>query len=251
MLNAPDLPLDPVHLTRYLDRIRGLHDSAAYSTTELLRDDFLLASEGDLSIYFAPFDWVNSEASVSLVGITPGWTQMEKSFQVFKGAVTAGLTSDEALAVVKKEAAFAGSMRSNLLSMLDEIGLPAMLGIERASALFIGSTELVHSTSAIRYPAFVNGSNYSGHRPTIEKSPLLKRFVREVLSEELNLAASALVVPLGGAVEGALRVLVERNSLDERRVLFGFPHPSGGNGHRQRQFAERRSSLRRKAALWL
>jgi hypothetical protein len=36
--------------------------------------------------------------------------------------------------------------------------------------------------------------------------------------------------------------------VDERRCLIGFPHPSGGNGHRVKQFAQRRDELTAKVA---
>ena len=38
--------------------------------------NLLLAQEGSLSVYnYAPFEWVNRQAKVVLVGITPGRTQ--------------------------------------------------------------------------------------------------------------------------------------------------------------------------------
>jgi len=35
-------------------------------------DDFLLNKEGNLEIYYAPFDYINSKAKIVIVGITPG-----------------------------------------------------------------------------------------------------------------------------------------------------------------------------------
>ena len=38
-----------------------------------LRDDALgLVREGDYSAFFAPFDWINDEADIVIVGVTPG-----------------------------------------------------------------------------------------------------------------------------------------------------------------------------------
>ncbi len=47
-------------------------------------DDFLLNKEGNLEIYYAPFDYINSKAKIVIVGITPGLQQMIQSFQVIK-----------------------------------------------------------------------------------------------------------------------------------------------------------------------
>jgi hypothetical protein len=41
---------------------------------------------------------------------------------------------------------------------------------------------------------------------------------------------NALLLPLGRAAEGCLRLLVDSGQLDQSRCLFGFPHPSGANG---------------------
>ena len=46
------------------------------------------------------------------------------------------------------------------------------------------------------------------------------------LPQELEQLPDALIVPLGRAVEGALAYLGFDGS---RRMLRGFPHPSGGN----------------------
>jgi hypothetical protein len=48
--------------------------------------------------------------------------------------------------------------------MLDEIGLQKALGMESCVSLFGDVTEFLHTTSAIRYPTFVRGRNYTGTR---------------------------------------------------------------------------------------
>lgn len=244
------MQLDPVDRTALVERIRQLPEAARYTPEDLMTEDFLVAWENDTVVYYAPFDWVNASALLAVIGITPGWGQMQESFQAFKRALDDGLSIDQALEAAKKHASFAGSMRRNLLSMLTDLGLPSLLGIEDATALFFGRSDLVHSTSAIRYPVFVNGANYSGHRPIVSKSPMLRSFVVNVLRSELTQVESALVVPLGGAVESALQILIDRGELDEDRVMFGFPHPSGSNGHRRRQFAQGKEALQEKAWLW-
>jgi hypothetical protein len=45
-------------------------------------------------------------------------------------------------------------------------------------------------------------------------------------------------------------MLVAAGDLDEERCLLGFPHPSGGNGHRIRQFRENEAVLRTGIAEW-
>jgi hypothetical protein len=44
--------------------------------------------------------------------------------------------------------------------------------------------------------------------------------------------------------------LSAKGVIEPRRCLFGFPHASGANGHRQKFFNERRDRLRRTVADW-
>lgn len=55
---------------------------------------------------------------------------------------------------------------------------------------------------------------------------------------------------MGQTVSDLLENLVDQGVLTASRCLLGFPHPSGANGHRKRQFAERREMLKRKANEW-
>lgn len=45
-------------------------------------------------------------------------------------------------------------------------------------------------------------------------------------------------------------MLVAAEQLDVTRCLLGFPHPSGGNGHRVRQFHENQARLRKEIEDW-
>lgn len=49
-----------------------------------------------LDVHYAPFHYLNENARVVLMGLTPGWTQMEKAFRAAKLGMEKGL-DDEAL----------------------------------------------------------------------------------------------------------------------------------------------------------
>ena len=80
-----------------------------------------------MSVYYSPFDWVNERARVVLLGLTPGWTQMELAYRGAHAAIDEGKKADEICREAKLHGAFAGPLRANLLRMLDEIGLPEAL----------------------------------------------------------------------------------------------------------------------------
>jgi hypothetical protein len=145
----------------------------------------------------------------------------------------------------KQRASFAGSMRKHLTAMLDGLGLPSLLGIASSESLFSEDRGLLHTSSAIRYPVFVQGRNYTGHSPRILDTPSLRWFLDNVLPEELCQVPQAAIIPLGKSVSEVLDYLASRGSIERGRCLLGFPHPSGANGHRVREFEENFSRLAR------
>jgi hypothetical protein len=201
---------------RFADAIRDL--PARIDRATLLSDTFRLYSDRQLSIYYAPFDRVNTHARLALVGVTPGWTQMEVAYSTARQELLEGHDREEILATVKRAASFAGSMRTNLITMLDALGLPEVLGTSTRS-LFHVRDDLVHSTSAIRYPVFIDSGNYTGHGPSPLDISILTAFVEEQLAAELASVDRALIVPLGDAVERCLAFLVRRDQLPRERCL--------------------------------
>jgi hypothetical protein len=204
-------------------------------------DTFVLGREGKLAMYYAPFDWVNDNARVVLVGLTPGLKQMRLAFEACRDSLAEGASDEEACQAAKATASFAG-MRARLTDWLDELGVPEWLGIASASDLFGDRRDLLHTTSAIRYPVFCGPDfeNYSGHSPSPLKSPLLLKTVKELLSPELAALPRALVVPMGVAVSA---ILNDTSGIELSRCLVGFPHPSGANGWAPKQFAAHREEM--------
>ncbi len=235
---------------QYLPAIRRLPVGELLGKDDLCTDEFLLGRDGDLEIYYAPFDHLNTSASLCLVGVTPGWTQMKASFVAAYEAIAENLSEEEALKRSKFAASFSGAMRNNLVAMLDALGMHRALGIKSASDLFAKRTDLWHPTSAVRYPVFKSGKNYSGSSPELLRSGLLVPYVEDVLGPELRDVGGALIVPLGKAVESALSHLVARGVISEDRCLFGFPHPSGANASRVRQFGEQSERLTASIHRW-
>lgn len=195
-----------------------------------------------IEIYYAPFEHVNEGAKVVIVGITPGLHQMKKSFSTVKN-IKGPLTDDEILHEVKKNSSFEGPMRKNLITMLDELQLQNYLGLSSTSELFDTANHFVHTTSVITYPVFYNGKNFSGSTPNILKTELLKKYVLENFATELRNLDNPLIVPLGVNVSKVLDFLTENKYIEPNSILSGFPHPSGGNGHRHKQFAVNKEEM--------
>lgn len=221
----------------YLSFIRTLPIKPQYSKQDLLIEDLLIAREGQLEMYYAPHnEYINPLSKIVLVGITPGWTQMELAYRTASQSLHRGDTFEEACKSAKIAARFAGSMRTNIINMLAELGVSHYFEIERASDLFEAKGTLLHTTSLLRHPVFVAKQNYNGHLPSLMNSQFLYKRISESFPQEISMLDEPLIIPLGKSVEKVLRQLVNQNKIIAGNYLWGFPHPSGANGHRLKQF---------------
>lgn len=198
--------------------IRSLPERREYTHEDLLVPGVQLAAEPTegLVVYDAPIGWVNRDARLALIGVTPGFTQMEIVYRSVRRLLLAGASPEDACRLAKYEASFGGPMRANLLRMLDDLGVPQLLGIRSAAELFGSASHLLHTTSAVCYPTFRGTLNYTGSRPPLARCTFLMRYVREILASELSLLKAAVFVPLGKSVATVLELLE-----NERRIPYG------------------------------
>ena len=232
---------------RFADYEHKLRSLPADSTErDITGDDFLLAHEGPLEVFYAPLHGVTPDAQIVIVGLTPGKSQMLAAFREVRRLLQDGLRPPQLFCEVRRRIAFGGSMRTNLIQMLDRIGVAERLGLETCADLFGSASRLLHSTSALRYPVFFKGNNYRGV-PKIGNSKLLLNIVKSNLPSTLKRFSNALIVPLGRAVEEGLQVA---GVVESSKILKGFPHPSGANGHRIKQFNSEYRRLRSAVSKW-
>ena len=225
------MELDPYHLAVRELNVRNY--SQGFSP-----DSLVIARDGDLTIEYAPFDHIEIGAELVLVGLTPGRTQAANALASLAADLKTNTPVATALAAAKRTASFSGSMRSSLLAMLDEIGVPAAFNRGAASEFFAEGSR-VHFTSALRYPVYVAGKNYSGG-PDPLATPILRRMIETHLAEEAAALPEAVWIPLGGKAEAALLHLVNKGNLRREQVLAGLPHPSGANAERIAYFLGRK-----------
>ena len=207
--------------------------------------EFELYHEPNLKIYYAPHnEYINANAKILIVGITPGWSQTQRAYQKAQYGISQNWSDEEICYQCKMESRFAGSMRKNLITMLDELHLQEMLALTSCSDLFKNDNDLLHTTSLIKYPCFYKGKNYSGHVPAIGSSDILRKYVQTEFAEEVNCLSNVrLIIPLGAAVENIIREMNVQVLSQDCNVLWGFPHPSGLNVRRKDQFALNRESM--------
>ncbi|MFD4705949.1 hypothetical protein ACFWM3_13925 [Gottfriedia sp. NPDC058432] len=217
--------------------------------TNILKSEKFLVDKDEkknLEIYYAPFEYINERAKVIIVGITPGLHQMKQSYSTVIRFKDTEMDDEEILHEVKKNSSFEGPMRKNLIAMLDELELHHYLGLNSTSELFSTASHLVQTTSVIKYPVFYKGKNYNGSTPNILRTDLLKKYIVNTFAEEIIRLEHPLIIPLGVNVSKVLTYLTTNDYLNLDSILYGFPHTSGGNGHRHKQFAENKEDMKQK-----
>ncbi|ENK2107886.1 hypothetical protein AB3A40_001806 [Vibrio alginolyticus] len=219
-----------VTLKNYKDEVRTSNPEQPWnSKLQLFKDS-------KVSVFYSPFEHINKKAKVAICGITPGRTQATEAMSIAKTGLIADNDLETIQAQAKQAASFKG-FRKPLSAMLDLVGLNEKLGLDSCNRLFDSNADLVHYTSALRYPVILaNGSNYNG-TPSPNKHHYLRQMIDTYLTEEVEaLGSDCLWIPLGKGATGALEYLVEKGVMGANQLLSGLPHPSGANAERVAYF---------------
>ncbi len=194
-----------------------------------------LTGNRQFDVYYAPFEHINPQARLVIVGITPGVTQAALALKEAKLAMQEGEPIELALARAKSVASFGGPMRKNLVAMMDHIGLADWLGVDSAAALFGADVDKVQFTSVLRFPVLERSEMLSNAEVAL-RDPMLKELMEATFVEECQSLSGALFLPLGKGVERVLMHLANHGVIPKEAILAGMPHPSGANSERIQYF---------------
>lgn len=226
-----------------LKKLDSLVPSKPIEKKEELNPQLKLFDDGRIECWYAPLGKINHNAKIAIFGLTPGWTQMKVAYKI-----AARNKSDKFNKESLSKIAFYGSMRKNLIKMLDEIGVSAKLNVNSFISLF--GTEIITYSSVLKYPVFVNGKNYSGYSPQILKHPYLKDTLNSILMSEVKQLKDCLLIPLGKVSLECLEYIENKLGHNNNIILKGLPHPSGANAHRKKQFEKNKEKLKEQISNW-
>lgn len=214
------------------------HEEAASQEKLLIPE----RSDSTVRAYYAPFDHVNTEARLMLVGITPGREQMNRALKACCQQLKLGRSDAEACSAAKRAASFGGGMRDTLVNLLDRYNFQHRLGVKSCNELWDEGNLSAHFTSALRNPVFCQDGNkeknYTGGSPTLASYGGFKETLKELRNELMSIEG-ALIIPLGDKVAKVIQGLVTAGDIPLARVLnhagkvAELPHPSGANRESQ------------------
>lgn len=140
-------------LKEFAEKVHFLPSSLTKS--DLLTDPFRLHQENELGIYYSPHnEFINRDASLVIAGITPGFSQMKTAYETAAESLLQGGTLEQMAVDTKIAAGFSGSMRHNLITMLDLCGLP-QASFKNARCFTKKPVELLFSSFIICTPSSV------------------------------------------------------------------------------------------------
>jgi hypothetical protein len=185
-----------------------------------------------IEVAYAPFDHINLQAKIVIVGLTPGRQQMGNALHEAQRQLKNGADLDVAKEKAKVHASFSGAMRNNLVSLLDKIGIARLLEIKTTATLWQDNPGLVQFTSALRYPVFIDSKNYSGTTPSMLNTPVLEKHLSSWFAKEMEELPNAIYIPLGPKVGEAVEMIGQKIGISSDQIISGLPHPSGANAER-------------------
>jgi hypothetical protein len=216
----------PIFLDRFRDLLRSRGEAAAQSP------ETSLARRGRDELFYTPFEHVNPNARLAMVGITPGPEQLKLAYRTFGSRLKVGQADEEIRLEAKKQAAFGGpSMRPNLLKMMRHFGLASILGIKDEEQLWGTRADLFHATSVIPHAAFRNGKMFAGSFYDVLRSDVFREgFERDFVSSLSRMSDRTLYIGLGPTPLAALDWCAKEGLIRGEQVLGAFAHPSTSGG---------------------
>jgi hypothetical protein len=192
-----------------------------YSGNSPFSKSLLIAKQKDIEVYFSPFEYVNTNARIVLVGISPGPTQAHNANVAAQMGFKNGLSEDCISQMAKETASLSGALRINLIAMLDHIGINKRLSIRSCASLFNENKNLVHNTSIFRYPTLFKGKPISTAKNGLNNG-MLKNMVTSYFENEcLQLQGNPLFIPLGQGVAEILLSLSQQRKIQEKISFLG------------------------------
>ena len=168
------------------------------------------------------FDYVNAKAEVVIVGITPGNSQQKGSRE--------GMSPRE----IKRKYAFAGTLRKNMVRMLDYIGLNSLLRIDTCASLWEQDFDRVEMTSLLKDATYVVGQRgktmFKDTEIIAKSKELSEKYENGFVRDCEQYKQAKLFVACGQGVYDELMKLKERGVI--AAPVVAIAHPSGNNGVR-------------------
>lgn len=184
------------------------------------------------------FDYVNKDAEVMILGITPGPNQ----------AVDVEDAKRLSKKELKRKYAFSGTlMRKNLIDELNYILLNEFLKIKDCKSLWEDDFSRVEMTSLLKNAVYKNNESKTPFNETqkINNNEQLKNEFENGFKKDCGKYKNLrIIIALGKKIKIIIDKLQKEGIIDKSVKILSIPHPSGGNNGQVSYFLERSSNER-------
>ena len=182
------------------------------------------------------FDYVNKDAEVMILGITPGPNQ----------AVNVEDAKRLSKKELKRKYAFSGTlMRKNLIDELNYILLNKFLNIKDCKSLWEDDFSRVEMTSLLKNAVYKNNESKTPFNETqkINKNEQLKNEFENGFKNDCKKYKNLrIIIALGKKIKIIIDELQKEGIIDSSVKILSIPHPSGGNNGQVSYFLGRSSN---------
>lgn len=181
-------------------------------------------------IVYIPFESINKNAKLMLVGITPGETQLIESYKKVPTVKTEK--------AAKKDGAFSGPLRGILIKTLKSIWPKGLFDINDCKELFDDKNTVVHSTSLLKDSVFELNErtgqveNFRAANKILSDKMLSNELETYFINESKSFSVNTPIICLGKGVFNVVKKLAKEQRIEQHNIIF-IPHPSGANCRRE------------------
>lgn len=209
-------------------------------TRAVAADPIIIDEDQRYRVQYIPFEYVNVDARLVMVGITPGNNQVDGSYATLNQRANSGEAKEDILCAIKRDNSFGGKgMKPNLLKMMRHFEFEKFLGIGDVEEIWGESDHLFQATSVVPNAAFKRAKKagvqvwkmFAGSFEEVMGVQMLRQQFESVfVPSVLSMNPQALYVGLGPTPTDALQYCVNQGYIRPDQFLGSLAHPSSSSG---------------------
>ncbi|MBY4896968.1 hypothetical protein [Cupriavidus sp. AU9028] len=185
-------------------------------------------SEGAYRMSYVPFEHTNATARLVLVSLTPGHMHVRLAAQTTETLLRSHAAERVIECENKRQVELGGPLvRPNLVRMLDHFGIPALLGLHGASALWEESFHLLQPLALLPHAATRRGLAFDGSFEEMMSVTIYRHAYQQLFLDRLaRIHPEAVCIAFGRTAWAGLGHAVEQGVLKREQLLGMMPVPA-------------------------
>ncbi|MGY8527049.1 hypothetical protein [Paracidovorax citrulli] len=185
-------------------------------------------TEGAYRMSYVPFEHTNATARLVLVSLTPGHMHVRLAAQTTETLLRSHAPARLIECENKRHVELGGPLvRPNLVRMLDHFGIPGLLGVHAASALWEDSFHLLQPLALLPHPATRRGLAFDGSFEEMMGVSIFRNVYQQLFLERLaRIQPDAVYIAFGRTAWAGLGHAVEQGLIKQEQLLGMMPVPA-------------------------